>query len=200
MKRILLLLLLAILFCAPVSATARRLYYAEEFYLYVMNLYYTNPNLERNIRFMQWALKAPFDNPVRSLALIKSENEFERYKSLFRMHMNLLIIDSYLQLARRFDKEHVYFFNLWYAETLKESFKIAEYYYKISLNYWAEAVIHARVANVVPGRINIDEWEDDLMQILSGELDYELIINDHLDKLGVKITAVEGALSRLSEE
>ncbi|KPJ89140.1 MAG: hypothetical protein AMS17_03020 [Spirochaetes bacterium DG_61] len=196
MKRTLLLLLMIILLCAPVSAMARRLYYAEEFYLYVLNLYYTNPNLERNIRFMQWALKAPFDNPVRSLALITTENEFKRYKSLFRMHVNLLIIDSYLQLARRFDKEHVYFFNLWYAQSLKESFQIAKYYYTIGLNYWTEALTNAQQGNGVPGRINIDEWEDELIQVLSGELDYEVIINDHLEKLGIKMAAVEGALSK----
>ena len=126
MKRTLYVIVLVLVLAAPLTAHARRLFYAEEFYLYVLNLYQTNPSLERNVRFLQWALEAPFDNPVRSLAVITSETDFARYKALFKMHVNLLIIESYLLLGRRFDKEHVYFFNLWYAESLKDSFQIAD--------------------------------------------------------------------------
>ena len=184
----------------PQTINARRLFYAEEFYLYVMNLYYTNPNLERNIRFMQWSLNAPFDNPVRSLALIETENDFKRYKALFRMHVNLLIIDSYLQLARRFDKEHVYFFNLWYAKDLRESFQIAEYYYRTGLNYWAEVQKYARQGDVIPGRINLDEWEDELFGIMSGEIDYEIIILSHLEKLESRMMTVNEYLTQYERE
>ena len=178
------------------AAHARRLYYAEEFYLYVMNLHYTNAPLERNIRFMQWALKAPFDNPVRSLAVITTEDEFKRYRALFRMHINLLIIDSYLQLGRRFDKEHVYFFNLWYAESLKKSFTISEYYYIFGLNYWEETKKFAEEGSVIPGRINIDEWEDELHLIQTNELDYESIIQSRLEKLESRINSVDSYLAK----
>lgn len=194
------LIILLLSLISPPTTNARRLYYAEEFYLYVMNLYYTNPNLERNIRFMQWALKAPFDNPVRSLALIKTENDFNRYKTLFKMHVNLLIIDSYLQLARRFDKEHVYFFNLWYAEILNESFHIAEYYYKIGLNYWAEAQKYAQMSEDIPGRINLDEWEDELYSIRTGELNYETIILSQLEKLKARMNSVSTFLEQFEEK
>ena len=182
------------------AAHARRLYYAEEFYLYVMNLHYTSAPLERNIRFMQWALKAPFDNPVRSLALITTEDEFKRYKALFRMHVNLLIIDSYLQLARRFDKEHVYFFNLWYAKRLKKSFTIAEYYYKIGLNYWEESKKFAEEGSGIPVRINIDEWEDELYLVQTNELDYESIIQSRLEKLESRINTVDSYLAKLEKD
>jgi hypothetical protein len=187
--------LIMVIITAPVIAHARRLYYAEEFYLYVMNLHQVNPSLERNIRFMQWALEAPFDNPVRSLALIKTENDFKRYKTLFKLHVNLLIIDSYLQLARRFDKEHIYFFNLWYAKELKESFTIARYYYETALVYWDEVEKFAALASEIPGAIDIDQWEDDLWLIQNGELDYKSIIDEHLDKLNSKLATVEGYLS-----
>jgi hypothetical protein len=198
MKLTLFFILLIILLFLPETVQARRLYYAEEFYLYVLNLYYINPNLERNIRFMQWALRAPFDNPVRSLALIKTENDFKRYKTLFKMHVNLLIIDSYLQLARRFDKEHVYFFNLWYAKQLKESFEIADYYYRIGLNYWEEAQKYAEEADRTPGRITIDEWEDELYQIQLGELNYETIIQSQLEKLSFRMSTVENYLEKVA--
>jgi len=183
-------MLLVIILLIPHHLHARRLYYAEEFYLYVMNLYYTNPNLERNIRFMQWALRAPFDNPVRSLARIQTEDDFIRYKALFKMHVNLLIVDSYLQLARRFDKEHVYFFNQWYAEDLQKSFTIAKYYYEISNNYWDEAIKHAGTAAEIPGRIDIGWWEDELFLIQTGKLDYHASIQDYLTKLASRQAAV----------
>jgi hypothetical protein len=195
-KRVFLILaLIIVIIAAPIAAHARRLYYAEEFYLYVMNLHQVNPSLERNIRFMQWALEAPFDNPVRSLALIETENDFKRYKTLFKLHVNLLIIDSYLQLARRFDKEHVYFFNLWYAKELKESFTIARYYYETALVYWDEVQKFAALASDIPGKIDIDHWEDDLWLIQNGELDYKSIIDEHLDRLNAKLFTVEGYLS-----
>ena len=178
-----------LLFTRPVYA--RRLYYAEEFYLYVMNLYYTNAPLERNIRFMQWALDAPFDNPVKSLALIKTEEDYERYKSLFKMHVCLLIIDSYMQLGRRFDKENVYFFNLWYAERLKKSFVLAQYHYRVGLNYWEEVKKHADASAEIPGRISIDEWEDELYLIQEGKLDYKAIIQSRLAELSRRIDQVD---------
>jgi len=190
------ILILVFLILIPNISYGRRLYYAEEFYLYVLNLYHTNPDLERNIRFMQWALKAPFDNPVRSLALIKTASDFERYKSLFRMHVNLLIIDSYLKLARRYDKEYIYFFNLWYAEKLKKSFEIAKYYYQTALNYWDEAKKYADQAYKTQGRINLDEWEDDLYLIKNQDLNYEKIINEELKKLEKRIAIVNDYLEK----
>ena len=183
----------------PTPGSARRLYYAEEFYLYVMNLYHTNPNLERNIRFMQWALDAPFDNPVRSLALIKTENDFERYKLLFRLHVNMLIIDSTLQLARRYDKEHVYFFNLWWAKSLKESFTFARYNYEVSLNYWDEVLKHAEALDGLPGRLNLEAWEDEYESIRSGEFDYAKIIAGHLVKLDERSAVVDAYLARFDK-
>jgi hypothetical protein len=195
MKNIAPILMLAALILHPNPGEARRLYYAEEFYLYVMNLYQTNPSLERNIRFMQWALEAPFANQVQSLARIETVHDFRRYKALFRMHVNLLIIDSYLQLARRFDKEHVYFFNYWFAEELQESFTVARYYYEICFNYWEEARKYAGQASGVPARIDIEAWEDELYAIETGELDYASIISGHLEKLRQRTDQVEAYLA-----
>jgi len=198
MKRILATVLFLLCIAVPSTSNARRLYYAEEFYLYVMNLYQVNPSLERNIRFMQWALKAPFDNPVRSLAKIETKNDFLRYQQLFKMHVNLLIIDSYLQLARRFDKEHVYFFNIQYAEDLKKSFGIARYFYKISFNYWDETLKYAKEAEKYTGRINIDAWEDELYLIRTGDLDYRAIIESYLKKLDSRMQIVQNYLDQSS--
>jgi len=191
MMKKLILIFMALVSFTPYTAQARKLFYAEEFYLYVLNLYQTNPNHMRNIRFLQWALKAPFDNPIRSLALITTEDEFKRYKALFKMHANLLIIDSYLQLARRFDKQHVYFFNLAYAQDLEKSFTFARYFYQMGLNYWEEVKKHALEASEIPVRINIDAWEDELYLIQEGKLDYEATIRRHLKNLETRYQIVK---------
>jgi len=46
---VILLIVVPIILPGAKKIEARKLYYAEEFYLYVLNLYYTNPNLLRNI-------------------------------------------------------------------------------------------------------------------------------------------------------
>lgn len=186
------LILTAALVLLPAPAGARPLYYAEEFYLYVMNLYQENASLERNIRFMQWALDAPFANQVNSLATIRTVEDFRRYKALFRMHVNLLIIDSYLQLARRYDKRQVYFFHaFWFAEELVESFAIAGYYYRICLNYWEQVLEHAEAAAREPARIDLEPWEEELHLIQTGELDYAAVVQRHLARLEERVREAE---------
>ncbi len=175
----------------PSGIEARKLYYAEEFYLYVMNLYYDNPNLLRNIRFMQWALKAPFDNPVRSLAKITSECEFKRYKLLFKFHVTLLIVDSYMQLAHRFDKEHLYFFNYRYAEDLKESFELSKFFYNRALIYWKEAQKYINPLQKIPCRINLDNWEDEYFKVKEGILNLSPIISSRIKLLDKRINILE---------
>jgi len=196
MKRNITIFLLIFIILLPNISYGRRLYYAEEFYLYVLNLYHTNSNLERNIRFMQWSLKAPFDNPVRSLALIKTEDDLSKYKLLFKMHVNLLIVDSYLKLAKRFDKEHIYFYNLRYAEDLKKSMIISKYYYQIALNYWEEVKKFAAQCDEIPARINIDQWEDDLYLIQTAKLNYNTIINEQLKMLEKRLSILNNYLSK----
>jgi len=110
------------------------------------------------------------------------------------MHVSLLIIDSYLQLANRFDKQHLYFFNYWYAEDLKKSFEIAMYYYKTALIYWDEVLGYANEAEKINTRINLDKWEDELFLISTGKLNYKVIIEEHIKRLENKINLVEAYL------
>ncbi len=180
----------------PPNTEARKLYYAEEFYLYVMNLYYDNPNLLRNIRFMQWALKAPFDNPVRSLAKITSECEFRRYKLLFKFHVTLLIVDSYMKLAHRFDKEHLYFFNYRYAEDLIDSFKLSKFFYNRALIYWKEAKKYIPQLNKIPCRINLDKWEDELYSVKNGTLNLEPVILTRIDTIDKRLVLLQSYVEK----
>jgi hypothetical protein len=108
----------------------------------------------------------------------------------------MLIIDSTLQLARRYDKEHVYFFNLWWAKSLRESFTFARYNYEVSLNYWDAVLKCAEVLNGLPGRLNLEAWEDEYELIRSGEFDYAKIIVRHLAKLDERAAVVDEYLAR----
>jgi len=200
MKKVLLIILVIVAFMNVIkpedSVNARKLFYAEEFYLYVMNLYYDNPNLLRNIRFMQWALKAPFDDPVRSLAKITNECEFKRYRLLFKFHVTLLIVDSYLQLAHRFDKEHLYFFNYRYAKDIKESFELSKFFYNRALIYWNEAKKYIPSINKIPCRINLDKWEDEFYMVKKGDLNLEPIITDRMNLLDKRIAILTNYISK----
>jgi len=55
---------------------------------------------------------------------------------------------------------------------------------------------HAASAEEIPGRINLDYWEDELYLIQTGELDYDRIIEDHLRKLEARLEKVERYLEQ----
>jgi len=206
MKKFLLYLIIIIVLLNIISPSenlwARRLYYAEEFYLYVMNLYYDNPNLLRNIRFMQWAIKAPFDNPVRSLAKITNECEYKRYKLLFKFHVTLLIVDSYLQLAHRFDKEHLYFFNYSYSKDIKDSLELSKFFYNRALIYWNEAKKYIPSIDLIPCKTNLDTWEDEFYKVKKGDLNLEPTITTRMKIIKKWITLLDKYIenSKITEQ
>ena len=73
-----------------------KLCYAEQYYeLYHRHLYEYDENIKYNIYILEHALNAPFANQLNALATIKNLNENDWYQNLFRMQVNLLIIDQY---------------------------------------------------------------------------------------------------------
>ncbi len=130
------------------SVPARnRIKYAEDFYkLYKMKMHYNTDNLLANIHWLQLALYAKFDHPIRAMALIRNKQEHLKYKRLFRMRINFLIMKSYLMLGRRYDKKNLYYFNKKYKKELLSGFQIARVYYKRASHYWERAVKWANSA------------------------------------------------------
>ena len=88
------------------------------------------------IHFLKTALLRRFRHPRNALAKTKTKEEYHKYRLLLFMHLNLKIMRSYLRLGSLFDKRHLYFYNLDFADELKESFKIAEFYYQQAVPYW----------------------------------------------------------------
>ncbi len=118
----------------------RRIKYVEEFYMqYKMRMHYNTDNLLANIHWLQYALIAPFNHPIRAMALIRTRKEHLKYKRLFKMRLHFLIMKSYLMLGRRYDKVNLYYFNLEYKRELLAGFQIARIYYKRAKHYWEMA-------------------------------------------------------------
>ena len=159
--------------------------YAEQYYrLYHDQLHrYPEDTLE-NIYYLERALHADFCNPLNALAVIENKQEWRRYRHLFRVHVNVKLVELYLTLGSKYDTMNAYFYNYpSRAENLKSLDK-AERIYKMALYYWDEAIKWSK--RIPPSYINLEEiqnWEDENYRIQTGELDYRDIINSHLDRL-----------------
>ncbi len=142
-------------------------------------------NYTGNIWFLEQALGRPFVNPLNALTKIDNRKEWERYRYLFYMHVNLKLVEQYRHLASSYDKRTAYFYNVPWKEDNLKSLEIAESYYKTALYYWKEALIWKEKLKKVKYFFleSIQNWEDERIKIISGELDYEDILKTDLDRL-----------------
>ncbi len=167
---------------------AYRLMYKEQLYrLYHQQLLQGNEDIAENVHWLEQTRRADFANPLNAMARIKDKNEWEKYRSLFDMHINLQLVESYLQWASRFNKQAAYFYNAPWQELNLESLDKAESLMKFALVYWELAVNDAKKTQKHRW-IRLEElqlWEDQAFRILSGELNYQAIIEKHLVKLSL---------------
>ncbi|MFA6506896.1 MAG: hypothetical protein WCT14_12380, partial [Treponemataceae bacterium] len=140
-----------------------------------------------NIYWLEKAIQADFANPLYALALIENETQWEKYRSLFMMHMNLKLIEQYLLLGSKWDKRVAYFYNAPWKEQNLESLKTAETCYNAALSYWETAKDWAEKAGDKRFRFifleRVQFWEDEASRIGEGALDYERIVNRELSRL-----------------
>ncbi len=179
------LFFVSILVAISTCCFAYRILYAEQFYeLYHLHFYQYPDDTMENIWYLEQALKADFANPLNALARIEDPNEWERYRYLFKMHVNLRLVQLYLTLGNRWDKRIAYFFNApWKKENL-ESLDKAEAIYRLAFGFWDEAKKWSNQAKKLRYHIKeIQYWEDESARIESGELDYRRIINKELARL-----------------
>ena len=178
------------LLCAGLSF-GYKILYAEQFYkLYHLHFYQYPDDILENIGYLEQALKADFCNPLYALAKINDKKDWERYRYLFKMHVNLRITALYLTLASKYDKMIAYFYNApWQQDNLK-SIDQAESIYKYALGYWKEAQNWSNMASKLRVHLEkIQDWEDESFRIQEGSLDYKHIIGKQLDRLtGVRKT------------
>ena len=184
MRRSILVVCLFLAVCGP--AFAYPVYYKEQFYKLYHEHYIQYPDdAIENIFWLERAKKADFCNPLYALAKIETKSQWERYRYLFDMQIDLKLIEQHIALAVQFDKREAYFYNApWKSENL-DSLKTAESAYRAALSYWAETqglaskAMKSRFLDL-PGA---EYWIDEASRIESGDLDYGATINRELSRL-----------------
>ncbi len=178
-------LLLAFIASSAYGWTVR---YKEQFYeLYHVHYNRYPDDTMENIHWLEQALKADFANPLYALALIENEAQWEKYRYLFMMHVNLKMIEQYLQLGSKWDKRVAYFYNAPWKEQNLESLETAEKCYRTALAYWDDARSWAAKAGEKRFRfMNLERaqfWEDEALRVEEGGLDYARIVARELARL-----------------
>ncbi|QQO11410.1 hypothetical protein JFL75_14860 [Breznakiella homolactica] len=167
------------------AASAYFVQYKEQYYRLYHLHYIQNPDdTIENIYWLEKALAADFCNPLYAMALIENEVQWEKYRYLFMMHVNLKLIEQYLFLGNKWNKRNAYFYNAPWKEQNLESLETAETCYRTALYYWGEAVAWAEKSRERRFYfINLERvqyWEDEALRIEQKKLDYEKIINREL--------------------
>jgi hypothetical protein len=184
MKRLLALGLLTLV--AAIPATAYKILYAEQWYSLVHRHLYEDPDSAlENIYYLERALRSDFANPLNALTVIKDEKEWARYRALFRMHVNLLLVQQTLLLGANYDKQNAYFYNYPWKWANLDSLDKAEKIYQTAFGYWKDAQTYAADATNTPPLWleGLQDWIDEQWRIETKDLDYQRIIQKQLDRL-----------------
>ncbi|MCL2271568.1 MAG: hypothetical protein FWC19_02020 [Treponema sp.] len=162
--------------------------YKEQYYrLFHLHLIQYPDDSMENIYWLEKALKADFANPLYALALIEDEIQWEKYRYLFTMHINLKLVEQYMFLGNKWNKRNAYFYNAPWKNQNLESLETAETCFRTALYYWDEAVAWSKKANDrrfrwIPLQ-KVQFWEDEAFRIENGKLNYGRTIKRELDML-----------------
>jgi hypothetical protein len=180
--------LLAIRLAFPGDAFSYPVYFKEQYYkLFHLHYIQAPDDSIENIYWLEQAKKSDFCNPLYALAPIADKVQWERYRYLLDMHLNLKLIEQHLVLGSKFDKRKAYFFNAPWRDQNLESLKTAESAYRAALLYWDETrELAAKAMKMRWTDLKGSDaayWLDEASRIESGDLDYRDIIGDELDRL-----------------
>ena len=178
-------ILCLILFSATVPSHAHPIVFKEQFYrLFHMHLQRDPDNFIENIYWLERALAADFANPLFALALIETETQWELYRYLFRMHLNVKLVEQYLFLGSMWSRRRAFFFNAPWREENLESLEIAEDTFRAAMHFWDEAQRWAALARDRRFRFielpRVQFWVDSAYRIEIGDLDYGRTIRREL--------------------
>lgn len=170
------------------SASPYVIKYKEEFYqLYHVHYNQYPDDAMENIYWLERAVEADFCNPLYALGKIKDKQDWEKYRYLFMMHLNLKLVEQHLRLGSKWDKQVAYFYNAPWKKQNLESLETAETCYRAADHYWREAKLWAEKANAREFRflflLDLQAWEDERERIATGELNYGRTIERELLRL-----------------
>ncbi len=173
---------------------SRKLAYVEEFYrLYYLPSYYSEDDLQRNVFWLQVALKAPFSPPIQALWVAQTKKQYEKYCVLMKMHIHYLMVKNLVYTAARFDKHELAFHDKPFKKEILESLAVARYYYQFGLVYWEQVLVFQKEASEMglKTRVNLDFLNDLAFRVRTRELDYKRIITRKILELEKKVVFYE---------
>lgn len=140
-----------------------------------------------NIYWLEKAAQADFCNPLWAVAKIRDERDWEKYRYLFQMHINLKLIEQHLRLGRTYDKKVAYFYDAPYKDAYISNLEKALTCYTTAKVYWNEARLWAEKACVREFYFltltDVQYWEDERERIATGELDYKKILDREIKRV-----------------
>ena len=159
-------------------------HYLEDYYqLYGLKQYYDENSLRMNVARMEAALSSKFRHPSEALVKIETEEEYKKYQELMYMHINMLIMRDIMKIATRYDKQHIYFYNLDYAQVISDSLDEADKLYAQAIPYWDEAKRRAERASRYKITTDLGYIETERFNIVKGETDFAKIIGQHRERI-----------------
>ena len=187
-------LLLFITTAAPLSASMVK--YKEDWYkLYHVHYQQYPDDCIENIYWLEKAAQADFCNPQFCDIKITTEKEWEKYRYLFQMHINLKLIEQHLRLGRTYDKKCIYFYDAPWKDEYLRNMEKALSCYKAGLYYWQEAKLWYEKSNAPSFNFLFitekQNWEDERERIQNGDLDYEKMLKREISRLEKNIKELE---------
>ncbi len=170
--------------------------YKEDYYkLYHVHYQQYPDDCIENIYWLEKAMQADFCNPLYTDVKITTEKQWEKYRYLFQMHINLKLIEQHLRLGRIYDKKCIYFYDSPWKDEYLNNMEKALSCYKAGLYYWKEAKIwFEKSNNATFNFLFISEkqnWEDERERIFTGELNYETMLNREISRLEKNISQLK---------
>lgn len=151
--------------------------YKEQLYQLVQQRLYMYPeNFAENILWLEETLRADFANPLNALATIRDERDWQWYRNLFLMHVNLLLVKQYLGWAVGYMKFDARFYNAPWRDMTIRSMQKARRLVEYAQTYWSEALKYVEAVRAM--KLNffsmprIQNWEDEYYRILRKDLPY----------------------------
>lgn len=191
------LVLFIVISFIPVTKTdAYMVKYKEDYYkLYHVNYKQRPDDCIENIYWLEKAVRADFCNPLYAKAKITNEDQYEKYRYLFMMHLNLKLIEQHIRLGRNYDKVAFCFYEAPWKDEYRRNLEKTKAAYETGYYYWKEACLWAEKANIGKFKFlfiqELQNWEDERERISNGKLDYKFMLDRELKRVNENIAKID---------
>lgn len=194
-------LILAFAFALPHRTDAYMVKYKEDYYkLYHVHYAQAPDDCIENIYWLEQAVKADFANPLYAMAKVETHEQWEKYRFLFQMHVNLKLIEQHLRLGRIYDKQVAYFYDAPWKDEYLRNLEKAKTCYEACYYYWQEAKLWAEKASISQYNFlfisDLQNWEDERERIVTEELNYQTMLDREIKRIDGVIATYQSMESK----